>query len=288
MESLDKKLEKLEEKVSKDLKVSFEILKENRNIIKNTLIVPFSTYLICGDYVFPKIYNEARNKDENECVYVTEKIISRSQTISDLGNKLDLPDNLKIEVEEIKLLWNIVQYDLIPLEQFWCLEEEKEDDRIFTNDEKILYDYLMNIANYYLKETEKYYNLAKKENSSKNTEELSNFQKNLNQLKAPYKKTEAYEIFGNKKGNPNVSVFWDAEVGFVDKYKDVNMNLKNNDTVIFEEAELNEIREKVSNFDLLPLERQQELFDEIVLGKKKEEVKSLKLINKDENNKKNK
>ena len=95
MESLDKKLEKLEEKVSKDLKVSFEILKENQNIIKNTLIVPFSTYLICGDYVFPKIYNEARMKDENECVYITEKIISRSQTISDLGNKLDLPDNLK-------------------------------------------------------------------------------------------------------------------------------------------------------------------------------------------------
>ena len=50
-------------------------------------------------------------------------------------------------------------------------------------------------------------------------------------------------------------------------------------------TELKELHEKVSNFDLLPLERQQELFDEIVLGKKKN-VKSLKLINKDENNKK--
>ena len=70
MGSLEKRLDKLEDKVSKDLNVSIETLKENRNIIKNTLSVPFSTYLICGDYVFPKIYNEARNKDENECVYI--------------------------------------------------------------------------------------------------------------------------------------------------------------------------------------------------------------------------
>lgn len=55
-------------------------------------------------------------------------------------------------------------------------------------------------------------------------EELSNFQKELNNLNAPYKKTEAYEIFGNNKRKNNISTFWDAEAGFVDKYKDVNMN----------------------------------------------------------------
>jgi len=54
-------------------------------------------------------------------------------------------------------------------------------------------------------------------------------------------------------------------------------------TTLFEETELNEIREKYSSIDPMPLERQQELFDEIVLGKKKEEIKSLKL-KKDENN----
>ena len=108
-------------------------------------------------------------------------------------------------------------------------------------------------------------------------EELSNFQKEVNQLNAPYKITEAYEIFSNNKRKNSISTFWDAEAGFVDKYKDVNMNLKNNNLTLFEEIELKKIREKVSNFDLLPLKRQQELFDEIVLGKKKED-KSLKLV----------
>jgi len=113
-------------------------------------------------------------------------------------------------------------------------------------------------------------------------EELSNFQKGLKQLNAPYKKTEAYEIFGNMKSKSNVSVFWDTEAGFVDKYKDVDMNKKNNSTTLFEETELNEIREKYSSYDLLPLERQQELFDEIVLGIKKDEPKILKFTKKKE------
>ena len=145
------------------------------------------------------------------------------------------------------------------------------------------------ITEFNLEYISKMTNLAYKINlniKNNETEELSNFQKRLKQLNVPYKKTEAYEIFGNRKGKKSVSTFWDTEVGHIDKYKNVDMNKKNYDTTIFEETELKELREKVSNFDLLPLERQQELFDEIVLGKKKEEVKSLKLIKNDENKKK--
>lgn len=60
-------------------------------------------------------------------------------------------------------------------------------------------------------------------------EKLSNFQKGLNQLNAPYKKSDAYVIFGNKKScRGNVSSFWDTDAGFVDKYKNAKMN--NNST----------------------------------------------------------
>lgn len=160
MENIDENLKRIQEKVSQDLKIPFETLKENRNIIKNIFFGPFATRLLFGNHIFPDILKEAGAKDENDCVYISEKIISRAQTIYDLEYNIDLNDDLKKEVENAKLLWNVVQYNLIPLEQFWCLEKTITDDGLNLNDE--YFEYLMYIANYYLKETEKYYKLHTK------------------------------------------------------------------------------------------------------------------------------
>ena len=55
--------------------------------------------------------------------------------------------------------------------------------------------------------------------------ELSDFQKNLKQLNAPYKKSEAYVVFGdnNSKGE-NVSSFWNTDAGYVPKYKSIGIS----------------------------------------------------------------
>lgn len=69
-----------------------------------------------------------------------------------------------------------------------------------------------------------------------------------------------------------------------DKYEDIYEKLienkKDNGSIIFEDSELKELQKNQIAYDPLPLERQQELFYEIVLGKKKENVKSLKLFKK--------
>ncbi|MGN0973453.1 MAG: hypothetical protein ACI4OT_01785 [Bacilli bacterium] len=52
-------------------------------------------------------------------------------------------------------------------------------------------------------------------------EELTDLKKMLHQLNAPYKRTEAYEIFGDKIAphDPRVSVFWDTQIHYVVKYE---------------------------------------------------------------------
>ena len=58
-------------------------------------------------------------------------------------------------------------------------------------------------------------------------EELSNFQKRLKQLSVPYKKTEAYKLFVESQRyhkTNNASMFWNTDVGHVDKYQNVKTN----------------------------------------------------------------
>lgn len=60
-------------------------------------------------------------------------------------------------------------------------------------------------------------------------ENLSSLQKDLKQLSAKYKKNDAYIKFGQSQVDDfSVSSFWNADLGFVDKYK--NLDLKNIDT----------------------------------------------------------
>ena len=47
---------------------------------------------------------------------------------------------------------------------------------------------------------------------------LSNFEKTLKQLNAPYKKSKGYELFG-KQNKSETSVFWDTNMGYVQKYE---------------------------------------------------------------------
>lgn len=55
-------------------------------------------------------------------------------------------------------------------------------------------------------------------------ENLSNFQKDLKQLNAKYKISEAYIMFGQDHADSfDVSSFWNSDLGFVDKYKDLDL-----------------------------------------------------------------
>jgi len=53
----------------------------------------------------------------------------------------------------------------------------------------------------------------------------SNFEKNLEQLNAPYKKLQQKQNSHKetKKDGGKVSVFWDPELGYVPKYKDASI-----------------------------------------------------------------
>lgn len=54
--------------------------------------------------------------------------------------------------------------------------------------------------------------------------EMSNLQKKIHQLGAPYKKSTAYKVFGNvNRENSKVSSFWKAKVDYVAKYKNAKM-----------------------------------------------------------------
>lgn len=63
-------------------------------------------------------------------------------------------------------------------------------------------------------------------------ENMSNLQKWLLRLSAPYKESDAYELFGNVKKNPRQgSCFWRTQIGYVVKYENAkleNSNIDNN------------------------------------------------------------
>ena len=53
---------------------------------------------------------------------------------------------------------------------------------------------------------------------------LSNLERKLIQMNAPYKISEAYKIFGKSSNvdEQKPSVFWDPETGHISKYKTCN------------------------------------------------------------------
>ena len=57
--------------------------------------------------------------------------------------------------------------------------------------------------------------------NNQNNQPLSNLERKLTQMNAPYKVSDAYKIFGKSSNDRDQkpSVFWDPETGHISKYK---------------------------------------------------------------------
>ncbi len=54
---------------------------------------------------------------------------------------------------------------------------------------------------------------------------MSDLQRMLRQLNAPYKKSTAYEVFGDvKQDDSEVSMFWNSITDYVVKYENAKIN----------------------------------------------------------------
>ena len=176
---VDERNLKMEKKVEKDFAENFDTLSKNKTFIRDMLGRKFCTFNIDASLSFSTIYNKANYLNENECGTITEKIISRSHAIKYLKYSIDNYETIKEEVEDLKELWDLVSYSLIPLELFWCMEYEKEDDAIFSDLEQSIFDYFNYIANYYLSETDKMYKMyIENKNKQEQIKELKKVNKN--------------------------------------------------------------------------------------------------------------
>ena len=155
----DTRMEEVQEKVSKDFNEDIEILKQIKYKIKGCFGRDYISYVIYGEPCFHEAYNSSCNKKESECETLFEKIISRSVTISNLKHTIDIPLSMTDEIENAKMLWTVVRYDLLDLNIFWGMEFNKELTIHLPEEQRTAYEYFKYVANYYLNETQKYYEL---------------------------------------------------------------------------------------------------------------------------------
>ena len=189
----DTRMDEVQEKVSKDFNEDIEILKQIKDKIKICFGRDYISYVIYGEPCFHDAYNSSCNKKESECETLFEKIISRSVTISNLKHTIDIPLSMSDEIENAKMLWTVVRYDLLDLNIFWGLEFNREYINELPEEQKLAYEHFKNIANYYLTETEKYYKLYKEKSSVKRMVEYA--KKEIEEsLGIPYDEYEKLDI----------------------------------------------------------------------------------------------
>lgn len=129
-----------------------EDLEEITDIIYKSYKNKFSSEQIYGENNFPAIARNTSDKDKNAYWTLSEKCIRRAHDLNELGNKLKANDIVLKGLEEAKALTNIIER-LIPSEIFWAMEEQKEDGYYFNEHEQKCYDYLEEVATFYLDET---------------------------------------------------------------------------------------------------------------------------------------
>ncbi len=151
--------EKINSLLNDEFEGKLKSLKATCEKIKNKYKNIFSAKRILGVDDFPNIINRCENKKEEQCNTLTEKCICRAHQIEKLLRKYENDSKEKELIEDLNMFWNIISYDLLPLEILWGMEYEKEDDRTFSKAEDEVYEYLKNWANYYLKTTKEYYSL---------------------------------------------------------------------------------------------------------------------------------
>lgn len=134
-----------------------------------------------GNSCFSQIYTDAIQKDYEECSLLTEKCIKRSKEVDNASYLFENDNELIEEFEDMKMLWTIIEYHLLPLEIFWGMEYLNAKDQYKKLDLDFpVYEHLEDIANYYLNQTKKYVEMANN-NSNIKTEnkklELKNKEK---------------------------------------------------------------------------------------------------------------
>ncbi|MDD6879156.1 MAG: hypothetical protein PUD59_02880 [bacterium] len=127
-------------------------LKEITDIIYKTYRNTFSYKQLYGEDNFFIIVQNTSNKDKNAYWTLSEKCIKRSRDLYELDNKLK-DYNIAIKgLQEAKAL-NVIIERLIPSEIFWAMEEQMEDGYTFSEHEQKCYDYLEDVATFFLDKT---------------------------------------------------------------------------------------------------------------------------------------
>lgn len=144
--------------LNEDLGNELEGVHKNVEKIKRTYKTTFSTKAVYGEYNFADIYCRAEKSPEASCFTLAEKCIRRSRVIEKLKNDSVIKDNPELlkELEDVEMLWNIYTHKLLDLEILYVMEEEKDDDRLFTENEQKAFELLQGVARTYLSETKKY------------------------------------------------------------------------------------------------------------------------------------
>ena len=205
--------EKINSLLNDEFEGKLKSLKDTCEKIKNKYKNIFSAKRILGVDDFPNIIIKCENKKEEQCNTLAEKCICRAHQIENLLRKYENDSKEKELIEDLNMFWNIISYDLFPLEILWGMEYEKEDDTPFSETDNEVYEFLKNWANYYLKTTKEYYLLL-------------SF--------VPCKKTfivapEKSEKFKNLKPNYELR---EENIRFLDRVNNINIELDNHDKVL--------------------------------------------------------
>lgn len=129
-----------------------EELKEITDIIYKNYRNKFSSQQLYGESKFHIIAQNTSKKNKNAYWTLSEKCIRRSYDLCEIGKQLKSSNKILREFEQAKALTNIIER-LIPSEIFWAMEEQNEDGYSFNEHEQKCYDYLEEVATFYLDET---------------------------------------------------------------------------------------------------------------------------------------
>lgn len=148
----------IEEKINCDL----EDLTKKTNKINELYKQKFSTNNIYGEFCFPKIVAGAYYKEKDAHWTLAEKCIRRKHDIPILKCYYKTNKKMLAEISDAEVFSDLI-IRAIPLELFWAMEFEKEDDYVFDESEETIFNCLRTVAQFYLEETQKYeYLLDKK------------------------------------------------------------------------------------------------------------------------------
>lgn len=154
--------DKAENLMEENLGYSMREMRGNRELILSYQ-EKFSTKEILGRDCFSEIVEEMKDPKLSK-IYLAEMCIQLDYLIKNIDVKKVAKayfmnskaiNNLRKAIEDAKALWNLIKYNILPLEVFWSMEQSVEEGVVLTEQEEELYSYMIKVAHFYLGATEK-------------------------------------------------------------------------------------------------------------------------------------